>query len=62
MFASFAAGIERREELIENLMDRLLELWHEADSQQPFVEWAGIEEEQYAAYVEQRYDPEDLPK
>ena len=60
-FATFGAAIERREDLIENLMDRLLELWHAVDSDQPFVEWAGITEEQYAAYVVDRYDPDDLP-
>lgn len=59
-FASFAASIERREDLIEDLVDRLYELWQEHGAGMSFHDFAGLTWEQYSAYVELRYEAEDL--
>lgn len=56
VFAVCAAGYEKREDLIERLCDKLVELWHEGDYGVPLSEFMGLTPEQYAAYVEQRYE------
>jgi hypothetical protein len=61
-FARVAAGYDIREELIERLCDRLVELWHDGAGKEDegLDQFMGLSPEQYAAYVEQRYEDIDL--
>lgn len=57
VFAVCAAGYEQRESLIEHLVGILVDIWH-GNGPSPdgsLSEFLGLTEEQYAAYVEQRY-------